>query len=64
LRFFGWPSINLAVVEYHYARLFAVAKDWQYRIDHAVGRSSRDGTLARPTGGRRTRTLWSGAGIS
>ena len=41
-----WPSINLAVVEQHYARLFAVAKNWQYRIDHAVDRASQDGTLA------------------
>lgn len=44
----NWPSINLAVVEYHYVRLFAVAKDWQYRIDHAVDRASQDGTLAPP----------------
>jgi hypothetical protein len=41
-----WPSINLAVVEQHYARLFAVAKNWQYGIDHAVDRASQDGTLA------------------
>lgn len=43
-----WPSINLAVVEYYYARLFAVAKDWQYRIDHAVDWASQDRTLAPP----------------
>jgi hypothetical protein len=43
-----WPSINLAVVEHHYARLFAVAKNWQYRIDHAVDRASQNGTLAPP----------------
>jgi hypothetical protein len=43
-----WPSINLAVIEYHYTRLFAVAKDWQYRIDHAVDHAAQDGTLAPP----------------
>jgi hypothetical protein len=43
-----WPSINLAVLEYHYTRLFAVVKNWQYRIDHAVDRASQDGTLAPP----------------
>jgi hypothetical protein len=42
------PSINLAVLEYHYARLFSVAKDWQYRIDHAVDHAAQDGTLAPP----------------
>lgn len=44
----AWPSINLAVIEYHYTRLFAVAKDWQYRIDHAVDHAAQDGTLAPP----------------
>jgi hypothetical protein len=43
-----WPSINLAAIEYHYTRLFAVAKDWQYRIDAAVDRAAQDGTLAPP----------------
>jgi hypothetical protein len=44
----AWPSINLAVIEHHYVRLFAVAKDRQYRIDNAVDRASQDGTLAPP----------------
>jgi hypothetical protein len=43
-----WPSINLAVLEYYYTRLFGVAKDWQYRIDHAVEHAAQDGTLAPP----------------
>ncbi|TCU74906.1 hypothetical protein EDE08_103121 [Bradyrhizobium sp. R2.2-H] len=43
-----WPSINLAVLEHNYTRLFAVAKDWQYRIDAVVDRAAQDGTLAPP----------------
>jgi hypothetical protein len=43
-----WPSINLAVVEHHYARLYAVARNWHGRIDYAVDRASQNGTLAPP----------------
>ncbi|GGI27848.1 hypothetical protein [Bradyrhizobium guangdongense] len=43
-----WPSINLAVLEYHHGRLFKVARDWHYRIDAAVDRAAQDGTLAQP----------------
>ena len=41
-----WPSINLVVLETYYAKCFAIARNWQYRIDAAVDRAAQAGTLA------------------
>ncbi len=43
-----WASINLWVLEFYYTHVFKIARDWHYRIDGAINRAHREGTLAPP----------------